>query len=66
MRDARSAPSFWAAEATLEIAGDPELLDLMRETNCKALLVGIETINRAGSSEPPLTSPASPPASSAG
>ena len=40
-----AVPPAWAAEATLDLAADGELLGLMRQTNCRALLVGIETLN---------------------
>ena len=33
----------WFTEADVSIAGDPELLDLMRESGCRQVLIGLES-----------------------
>ncbi len=40
-------PSWWCAQVRVDAAGDPELLRLMRETNCRMVFVGMESINQA-------------------
>jgi radical SAM superfamily enzyme YgiQ (UPF0313 family) len=35
----------WTAQARVDIAHDPELLDLMRRSGCKILYLGLESIN---------------------
>jgi radical SAM superfamily enzyme YgiQ (UPF0313 family) len=35
----------WSAAVTADIADDPELLDLMAETGCQSLFIGLESIN---------------------
>jgi radical SAM superfamily enzyme YgiQ (UPF0313 family) len=37
----------WSAAVTTEIAGYPDLLDLMAETGCQSLFVGFESINNS-------------------
>jgi len=36
----------WGGLATVNIANDPELLDLMEQSGCKGILIGFETINQ--------------------
>ncbi len=36
----------WGGLATVKIADDPELLDLMEKSGCKGILIGFETINQ--------------------
>lgn len=38
----------WTAQATINIASDPELLKLAVDSGCKGLLVGIESVTDAG------------------
>lgn len=38
----------WFTEADLSIADDPELLDLMRESGCRQVLIGLESPTPAG------------------
>lgn len=38
----------WFAETDISVAGDGELLDLMRETGCAQVLVGLESPTEAG------------------
>ncbi len=38
----------WFSESDIAIADDPELLDLMRESGCRELLIGLESPTRAG------------------
>jgi len=35
----------WTAQVRVEIAQDPELLDLMRESNCHTVYIGLESVN---------------------
>ncbi len=35
----------WSAQVRVELANDPELLELMRKTNCYAVYVGFESVN---------------------
>ncbi|MCX7765954.1 MAG: B12-binding domain-containing radical SAM protein, partial [Candidatus Sumerlaeia bacterium] len=35
----------WSAQVRVEAANDPEMLDLMKQTNCYAVYVGFESIN---------------------
>ena len=35
----------WNAAVSLDIAGDPELLDLMKESGCRSLFIGFESIH---------------------
>ncbi len=37
----------WIGQVSLDVVGDPELLDLMAESGCAGLLVGFETLDRA-------------------
>jgi radical SAM superfamily enzyme YgiQ (UPF0313 family) len=39
----RGWPFFFSSEATITLAGDPELLDLMRRADFRIIFVGIET-----------------------
>lgn len=36
----------WATQASLEVAGDPEMLTAMRNAGCLGLFIGLETFNR--------------------
>ena len=38
----------WFSECDISIADDPELLDLMRESGCRELLIGLESPTAAG------------------
>jgi radical SAM superfamily enzyme YgiQ (UPF0313 family) len=38
----------WFSESDIAIADDPELLDLMRESGCRELLIGLESPSPAG------------------
>jgi radical SAM superfamily enzyme YgiQ (UPF0313 family) len=38
----------WFTEADISIADDPELLDLMRESGCRQVLIGLESPSSAG------------------
>jgi radical SAM superfamily enzyme YgiQ (UPF0313 family) len=38
----------WFSECDISIADDPELLDLMRESGCRELLIGLESPSPAG------------------
>ena len=38
----------WFSECDISIADDPELLDLMRESGCRELLIGLESPSLAG------------------
>lgn len=38
----------WFTEADISIADDPAMLDLMRESGCRQVLIGLESPNRAG------------------
>lgn len=35
----------WTAQARVDVARDPEMMELMRETNCAFLYLGLESIN---------------------
>ncbi|MBI5468618.1 MAG: B12-binding domain-containing radical SAM protein [Deltaproteobacteria bacterium] len=35
----------WTAQVRVEIARDPELLDLMQESNCHTVYIGLESVN---------------------
>jgi radical SAM superfamily enzyme YgiQ (UPF0313 family) len=37
----------WSAETTLNVASDPELLDLFRDAGCNTLIIGLESISQA-------------------
>ncbi|NLD58367.1 MAG: B12-binding domain-containing radical SAM protein [Clostridiales bacterium] len=37
----------WSAAVTADVADDPELLDMMAETGCQSLFIGLESINDA-------------------
>jgi radical SAM superfamily enzyme YgiQ (UPF0313 family) len=37
----------WFTETDISIAGDPELLDLMRQAGCRQVLIGLESPDRA-------------------
>lgn len=43
LRALRDADVRWFTEADLSIADDPELLDLMRESGCRQVLIGLES-----------------------
>lgn len=45
LRDARIG---WFTEADISVADDPELLDLMRESGCRQVLIGLESPSEAG------------------
>ena len=36
----------WASQSSIDIADDPELLELARQSGCRGLFVGIETMNQ--------------------
>lgn len=38
----------WFTECDVSIADDPELLDFMRESGCRQVLIGLESPNRSG------------------
>jgi len=38
----------WFTECDVSIADDPQLLDLMRESGCRQVLIGLESPNRSG------------------
>jgi radical SAM superfamily enzyme YgiQ (UPF0313 family) len=38
----------WFTESDISIAGDPELLELLRESGCEQILIGLESPNSAG------------------
>jgi radical SAM superfamily enzyme YgiQ (UPF0313 family) len=38
----------WFSECDISIADDPELLDLMRQSGCRELLIGLESPSRSG------------------
>jgi radical SAM superfamily enzyme YgiQ (UPF0313 family) len=40
-------PARWTAQARVEVARDPELMNLMRETRCIYLYLGLESVNPA-------------------
>ncbi len=40
-------PARWTAQARVEVARDPELMRLMRETRCIYLYLGLESVNPA-------------------
>ncbi len=44
MIDARVTPK-WTAQVRVEIAKDPELLDLMKRSNCHTVYIGLESVN---------------------
>ncbi len=35
----------WTAQVTLDVAGDPEFLDLMKESGCLCLILGLESLD---------------------
>jgi len=37
----------WGAQCTIDVGDDPETLSLMKQTGCKILFIGMETINQA-------------------
>jgi anaerobic magnesium-protoporphyrin IX monomethyl ester cyclase len=37
----------WTAQVRTDVAGDPELLDLMRRSGCDRLCLGLESVNQA-------------------
>ncbi len=40
-------PARWSAQARVEIARDPELMQLLQETHCTYLYLGLESVNPA-------------------
>ena len=44
--DRKSVPLRWSGEMCVEAGGDEELLDLMKETRCRIIFVGIESLNQ--------------------
>ena len=48
LRSLRGEGLKWFAETDISIARDPELLNLMRETGCRQVLVGLESPGPAG------------------
>lgn len=42
---AKLAPKYWTAQASIDVADDEELLELMKKTGCYLLYIGIESIN---------------------
>jgi radical SAM superfamily enzyme YgiQ (UPF0313 family) len=48
MRALRAERIRWFTETDISIARDPELLDLMRESGCRQILVGLESPTPAG------------------
>lgn len=44
MIEKKLAPS-WTAQVRVEIANDPELLDLMKKSNCHTVYIGLESVN---------------------
>jgi radical SAM superfamily enzyme YgiQ (UPF0313 family) len=36
----------WVSQCSIEIADDPELLELARQAGCRGLFIGVETVNR--------------------
>jgi radical SAM superfamily enzyme YgiQ (UPF0313 family)/anti-anti-sigma regulatory factor len=43
----RLAPPWWSAQIRVDVARDPELMDLMARTGCKVVYVGVESVNPA-------------------
>ncbi|WP_438037951.1 B12-binding domain-containing radical SAM protein [Sorangium sp. So ce128] len=41
----RTRPIAWFTETDISVADDPELLDLLAESNCAELLIGLESVN---------------------
>jgi radical SAM superfamily enzyme YgiQ (UPF0313 family) len=48
LRALRSEHIKWFTEADISIADDPELLDLMRESGCRQVLIGLESPTASG------------------
>ncbi len=46
MKDSGVVPS-WNAQVRVDVVNDPELMELMRDTNCTHLFIGLESINPA-------------------
>jgi radical SAM superfamily enzyme YgiQ (UPF0313 family) len=44
---ARRFRFFWGAQSSIDIGGDPEVLDLLRRAGCKVLFIGLESIEQA-------------------
>ncbi len=48
LRALRQEKVRWFTEADISVAGDPELLDLMRESGCRQVLIGLESPTPSG------------------
>lgn len=45
MLAAKLTPKYWTAQASVDVADDEKLLELMKKTGCYLLYIGIESIN---------------------